>query len=69
MKMRYDQEDDVLMIWFADGKVVDHAERMGQSILHLTEQDEPILLEILNARRFIVDLVSTAITPTETATP
>ncbi|MBL8161272.1 MAG: DUF2283 domain-containing protein [Anaerolineae bacterium] len=69
VKMRYDQDDDVLMIWFAEGKRVDHAERMGQSILHLTEHDEPILLEILNARRFIVDLVSTAITPAEAATP
>jgi uncharacterized protein YuzE len=64
-KMRYDQKDDVLMIWFAEGKTVDHAELMGQSILHLTEQGEPILLEVLNARRFILELVGTAITPVD----
>jgi hypothetical protein len=61
LRMRYDQEDDVLMVWFADNKKVDHAERTGSSILHLTEQDEPVMLEILNARDFVVDLVRTAI--------
>lgn len=66
-KMRYDQEDDVLMIWFAEGKHVDHAEQVGQSILHLTQNDEPILLEILNARNFILNMVSTAIAPVESA--
>lgn len=62
-RIRYDQEDDVLMIWFAEGKQVDHAERPGQSILHLTEQDKPILLEVLDARRFILDLVESVLVP------
>jgi len=66
-KIRYDHEDDVLMIWFAEGKTVDHAEQTGQSILHVTEQGEPVLLEILNAHDFILDLVSAAISPAETA--
>jgi uncharacterized protein YuzE len=61
--MRYDHEDDVLMIWLAEGKQVDHADHVGQSILHLTESGEPVLLEILNAREFVVDLVRTALTP------
>lgn len=59
LKMRYDHEDDVLMIWFAQGKTVDHAEQTGQSILHLTESGEPVLLEILNARDFVPELVRT----------
>ncbi len=50
LKMRYDREDDVLMIWFAQDKQVDHAEQTGQSILHLTANGEPVLLEILRAR-------------------
>lgn len=49
LKMRYDREDDVLMVWFAEGKQVDHAEQSGQSILHVTEKGEPVLLEILRA--------------------
>jgi uncharacterized protein YuzE len=64
--MRYDAEDDVLMIWLAEGKTVDHAEHVGQTILHLTETGEPILLEILNARDFVADLVRTAMTPVST---
>lgn len=61
-KIRYDQEDDVLMVWFADHKKVDHAEQAGNSILHLTQDDEPVLLEILNAQDFVVDLVKAVMT-------
>lgn len=49
-RMRYDAEDDVLMIWFAEGETVDHAEQIGKAILHVTEEGEPILLEIMDAR-------------------
>jgi uncharacterized protein YuzE len=58
-KMRYDHEDDVLMIWFAVDKQVDHAEQVGQSILHVTANGEPVLLEILQARDFVPELVRT----------
>ncbi|MCD4686907.1 MAG: DUF2283 domain-containing protein [Anaerolineae bacterium] len=61
-KMRYDHEDNVLMIWFARDKKVDHAEHTGSTILHLSEHDEPILLEILNAREFVPELVRTVMT-------
>ncbi|MCZ7540134.1 MAG: DUF2283 domain-containing protein [Anaerolineae bacterium] len=62
LKMRYDREDDVLMIWFAPEKQVDHAEQSGQSILHLTAQGEPVLLEILKAHDFVPELVRTVMT-------
>ena len=62
-RMRYDAEDDVLMIWFAEGEQVDHAEQIGKAILHVTEAGEPILLEILDARDFVADLVRSAMTP------
>ncbi|NJL56973.1 DUF2283 domain-containing protein [bacterium] len=67
MKMRYDHEDDVLMIWLAEGKKVDHAEHVGQSILHVTENNEPVFLEILSAREFVLDVVRSAIVPAEAA--
>lgn len=57
LEMRYDREDDVLMIWFAPEKQIDHAEQSGQSILHLTAQGEPVLLEILNAQKFVPELI------------
>lgn len=62
LKMRYDREDDVLMIWFAPEKRVDHAEQSGQSILHLTAQGEPVLLEILKAHEFVPELVRAVMT-------
>lgn len=68
LRMRYDQEDDVFMIWFASDKTVDYAEQVGQSVLHLTERGEPVLLEILNARDFVTELVRVAMSPEEMPT-
>ncbi len=56
-KMRYDSQEDILMIWLAEGKPIDHAEQVGNSILHLSAEDEPLLLEVLNAREFVLDLM------------
>jgi len=53
------------MIWLAEGKKVDHAEQVGQSILHVTENNEPVLLEILSAREFVLEVVRTAIVPSK----
>lgn len=58
-KMRYDRDDDILMIWFAVDKQIDHAEQVGQSILHLSADGEPILLEILKAKEFVPALIRT----------
>jgi uncharacterized protein YuzE len=66
--MRYDREDDVLMIWFDQKGQVDHAEQVGQTILHLTEQGAPVLMEILNAQDFVMDIVRSAIAPIEATT-
>ena len=62
LRIRYDQEEDVLMVWFADNKKVDHAEQTGNSILHMTQDEEPVLLEILNAQDFVIDLVKAVMT-------
>lgn len=67
-KMRYDHEDDVLMVWFNEDKTVDHAEQVGQSILHLTAEGVPVLLEILNASEFVVELVRTVVATSPEAT-
>lgn len=52
MKQRYDKEDDVLMIWFSRERV-DHAQHAKQTILHLSADNKPVLLEILNASKFL----------------
>jgi len=69
LKMRYDVEDDALMIWLAEGKQVDHADQVGQAILHLSAAGEPVLLEILSAREFVVDLVRAAISASAEQAP
>lgn len=66
-KMQYDRDDDVLMIWFAQGLQVDHAEQAGDTILHVSENGTPILLEILNAQDFVLELVRTAMATTPAA--
>lgn len=68
LTMRYDREDDVLMIWFAHDKPVDHAEQIGQGILHISAQGEPVLLEILQAREFVPELVRTVMLAEPAAT-
>jgi len=52
MKMRYDPEDDILMIWFSDQKV-DYAEQEKNMIVHFAKDNKPVLLEILDASIFL----------------
>ena len=63
-RMRYDREDDILMIWLTENAQVDHAEQVGQTIVHMNEDGKPILLEVLNAQEFVLELVKTAIMDT-----
>lgn len=57
MKQRYDKEDDALMIWFSK-EPVDHAEQTHDVIVHLSRNNKPVLLEILNASRFLQESYS-----------
>ncbi len=52
MKLRYDKEDDVLMIWFSK-KPVDYAEQAKNIIVHFSKDHKPILVEILEASQFL----------------
>jgi len=52
MKVQYDREDDVLMIHLSRGKI-DHAEEVDGVIIHFSSKDRPLLLEILDASRFL----------------
>lgn len=61
MKIRYDREDDILLVETGKGKI-DFAEEMGPLIVHFTKQRKPILLEILNASEFLVSLTRSTIT-------
>ena len=52
MKIKYEKEDDVLMIEFND-KPIDYAEQSGDLIMHFSPKREAVLLEILDASKFL----------------
>lgn len=48
----YEKEDDVLNIWLSKQKI-DYAEQSGDIIVHFTEDNEPVYIEILDASNFL----------------
>lgn len=52
MKLKYNKEDDVLMIEL-NKKPIDYAEQSGDLIVHFSPKREAVLLEILDASQFL----------------
>ena len=50
-RMRYDSEADVLSIVVAESGKLSHAEEMGDIVVHLGKNGEPLFLEVLNASK------------------
>jgi len=57
MKVRYDREDDILMIEVSD-EPIDYAEEVNSIIVHFTKEGKPVLLEILDATEFLEDIIA-----------
>ena len=55
MKMSYDRKVDVLTLEISEGDI-DHAEEAGPTIIHLTEDNMSVLIEILDASYFLASL-------------
>jgi uncharacterized protein YuzE len=53
MKLRYDREEDILMIESGEEGTVDHAEHAGRFIAHFGQGGRLLLLEILDASEFL----------------
>jgi len=53
-KIRYSKDIDALLIELSD-KPIDHAEESGQFILHFAKDGEPVLLEIFDAKEFMIN--------------
>jgi uncharacterized protein YuzE len=67
MKIKYDRDADVLTMELSD-KSIDHAEEAGPMIIHLTDDNKPVLIEILDASEFLANLTRISIkSPSETA--
>lgn len=60
MKMKYDSAEDIMMVELSSDPI-DFAEEMGPVIVHFTENNKPVLLEILDASEFISLAVKSAI--------
>lgn len=57
MKIKYNKEDDILMIELND-RNIDYAEQSGDLIVHFSPKREAVLIEILNASRFLKQAVT-----------
>lgn len=52
VKISYEPEADVLM-WEITDKPIDYAEEIGDVVVHFTKNNMPVLIEILQASKFL----------------
>ena len=52
-RLSYDAESDVLTIFVSKSGKLSHAEEMGDIVVHLGKEGEPLFLEVLNASKNI----------------
>lgn len=50
-KISYDSEADVLALAGSAKGIVDHACELGNFIVHFTKDDQPLLIEVLEASK------------------
>jgi len=67
MKAKYDREEDILLIEVIESAIIDHAEQTGSLIAHFSKEDELVLLEILDASRFLTTIMQVAMRGGEVA--
>ena len=67
-KIKYSKDVDALLIEISD-KPIDYAEEEGQIIIHFTEKGEPVLLEILNAKEFMIQSLSSLLEEKDVVIP
>jgi uncharacterized protein YuzE len=52
LKVEYSSDEDILMYEVSD-EPIDYAEEMDSVIVHFTKEGKPVLLEILDASKFL----------------
>jgi uncharacterized protein YuzE len=67
MKINYSREEDILLIELDASTSIDHAEHIGSVIVHLSPQDKPVLLEILDASESLSETVRASMRAEPTA--
>jgi hypothetical protein len=61
MKLKYNREDDILIVETDSEGTLDHAEQTGSMIAHFSSENQLLFLEILDASEFISSLVKVAV--------
>jgi uncharacterized protein YuzE len=51
-KFKYSPEEDILM-YEVSSEPIDYAEETGSVIVHFTKEGKPVLLEIMDASKFL----------------
>jgi len=59
LKIKYDAREDILTYEIAKDPI-DYAEEMDSIIVHFTEDGKPVLLEILDASKFLAETIKAA---------
>ena len=67
-KLRYSKNADALMIELSN-KPIEYAEEEGQIIVHFSKEGEPVLLEVLDARDFVLNVLSSVVKEEEVSLP
>ncbi|MBI4338036.1 MAG: DUF2283 domain-containing protein [Chloroflexi bacterium] len=60
MRIKYSPDVDALLVELSPAHI-DHAEEAGQFILHFSKAGELVLVEILDARDFVLDSLTSLI--------
>ncbi|MDI6784594.1 MAG: DUF2283 domain-containing protein [bacterium] len=67
-KIKYSKDVDALLIELSE-KQIDYAEEEGQLIIHFSKDHEPVLIEILDAKDFLLNSLSSVVREKEVAIP
>ncbi len=67
-KVKYSQDVDTLLVELSL-KPVEYAEESGQFIVHFDKEGEPVLLEIQDAKNFLLGSLASLMKGTEASIP
>lgn len=59
-KIKYSKDVDALLIEISD-KDIDYAEEQGQIIVHFSREGQPVLIEILDAKQFLLKTLTSVV--------
>ena len=65
-KIKYSKDVDILLIELSD-KPIDYTEEEGRIIIHFSKDGEPVLIEISDAKEFVLSSIATVIQEKEAA--